>query len=85
MEQTNGVESRRTVQKMVGAHSRPHFWEDEQVFMVSKYTETGDVLKTIRRFQRQFPNQRIPCRQTIMDNYNKYVKLWFKFEQERRQ
>ena len=39
-----------------------------------KFTETGYVLGTIRRFQRHFPNQRTPCRQTIVDNYNKYVK-----------
>ena len=43
--------------------------------MVLKYTETGNVLWTIRGFQRQFPNQRTPCRQTIMNkNYNiKYM------------
>ena len=59
---------------MVGAHPRPHFSVDERVFMVLKYTETGDVLKTIRKFQKQLPNQRTPCRQTIMGNYNKYVQ-----------
>ena len=32
------------------------------------------VLDTIRRFQRHFPNKRTWCRQTIMDNYNKYSK-----------
>ena len=32
----------KTCTKMVGAHSRPHFPEDERVFMVSKYTETGE-------------------------------------------
>ena len=42
--------------------------------MVLKYTETGNVLETIRRFQRQFTNQRTPCRQTVMDNYNKFVQ-----------
>ena len=50
---------------------------DERVFMVLKYTETSNVLETIRRFQRQFPNQRTPCRQTIqtiMDNYHKFVQ-----------
>ena len=41
--------------------------------MVLKYTETGNVLETVRRFQRQFPNQRTPYRQTMMDSYNKYV------------
>ena len=46
----------------------------EQVLMVSNYTETGDVLETIRRFHRQFPNQWTPCILTIMDNYNKYVR-----------
>ena len=60
--------------KMVGAHPRPHFSVDERVFMVLKYTETGNVLETITRFQRQFLNQRTTCRQTIMDNYNKYVQ-----------
>ena len=39
-----------------------------------KYTETGNVLETIRRFRKRFPNQRRPCRQTIMDNYDKYVQ-----------
>ena len=28
--------------KMVGAHFRPHFFGSEQVFMVLKYTETGE-------------------------------------------
>ena len=42
--------------------------------MVLKYTETGNVLETISRFQKQFLNQRTMCRQTIMDNYNKYVQ-----------
>ena len=41
--------------------------------MVLKYTETGNVLGTMKRFQRQFPNRKTPCRQIIMDNYNKYV------------
>ena len=40
---------------------------DERVFMVLKHTETGNILETVRRFQRQFPNQRTPCRQTMMD------------------
>ena len=57
---------------MAGAHSRPQFSVDEWVFMVLKYTETSNVLETVM-FQRQFPNQRTPCRQTKMDNYNKYV------------
>ena len=61
------------IMKMAGAHSRPQFSVDERVFMVLKYTETSNVLETVRRFQRQFPNQRTPCRQTKMDNYNKYV------------
>ena len=43
---------------MAGAHSRPHFSEDERMFMVLKYTEIGNVLETIKRFQIQFPNQR---------------------------
>ena len=59
---------------MVGAHPRPHFSVDEQVFMVLKFTETGNVVETIRRFQRHFPNQRTPCRQAIVDNYSKYVQ-----------
>ena len=42
--------------------------------MVLKYTETSNVLHTMWRFRRQFPNQITPCRQTIMDNYNKYVQ-----------
>ena len=42
--------------------------------MVLKYTETGNVLGTMKRFQRQFPNERTPFRQIIMDNYNKFVQ-----------
>ena len=61
------------IMKMAGAHSRPQFSVDERVFMVLRYTDTGNVLETVRRFQRQFPNQRTPCRQAMMDNYNKYV------------
>ena len=60
--------------KMAGAHPRPQFSVDERVFMVLNYTETENVLEIITRFQRQFPNQRTPCRQTMMDNYNKYVQ-----------
>ena len=70
----NGAESRRTAQLVVGAHPRSHFSVDEWVSMVLKYTETGNCLETIRRFQKQFLNQRTLCRQTIMDNYNKYVQ-----------
>ena len=70
---------------MVGAHSRPHFSEDERAFMVLKYTETGNVLETIGKFQRQFPSQGTPCKQTIMDNYNKYMSSMVKFGRERRQ
>ena len=54
-------------------HHRPHFTVDERIFMVLKYTKTGNVLETIR-FQKQFPNQRTPWRQTIMKNCNKYVQ-----------
>ena len=43
-------------------------------FLFLKYTETGNVLETIRRFRKQFPNQRTPYGQTIMDNYNKCVQ-----------
>ena len=60
--------------KIVAAHPSSHFPVDERVFMVLKYTETSNVLETIRRFQRQFPNQRTPYRETIMDNYNKFVQ-----------
>ena len=42
--------------EMAGAHPRPH---DERVFMVLKYTETGNVLETIRRFQRRLPNRNV--------------------------
>ena len=38
---------------------------DERVFMVLKYTETGNVLGTIRRFQWQFPNRNVHyCRRS---------------------
>ena len=77
LEQTNGAESRKNCTKIVAAHPRPHFTVDERVFMVLKYTETGNLLETIRRFQRQFPNERTPCRQTVMDNYNKFVQYGF--------
>ena len=53
---------------MAGAHPKPQFSVDERVFMVLKYIETGNVLETFRRLERQFLNQRTPCRQTIMDN-----------------
>ena len=69
---------------MAAAHPKPQFSVDERVFMVLKYIETGNVLETFRRLERQFLNQRTPCRQTIMDNYNKYVQSWCQFEQERR-
>ena len=59
--------------KVVGAHSRPHSSEDDLVFVVLKYTETGNVLETIRGFQR-FPTPWTPCRKTIMDKYNKHVQ-----------
>ena len=59
---------------LAGAHPRPQFSVDEWVFMVLKYTESGNVLETIRRFQRHFSNQMTLCRQTIMDNYNKYFQ-----------
>ena len=39
-----------------------------------KVYRNWNVLETITRFQRQFSNQRTPCRQTIMDNYNKYIQ-----------
>ena len=74
MEQTNGAESRTVFRKIFAAHPRPHFLVDKRVFMVLKYTETGNVLETIRRFQSQFKNQRTSCRQTIMDSYNKFVQ-----------
>ena len=62
------------IMKMAGAHPRPQFSVDERMFMVLNYTETENVLETITMFQRQFPNQRTLCRQTMMDNYNKYVQ-----------
>ena len=69
--------SRRTVRRWL-VHIPDHiFSEDERAFMVLKYTETGNVLETIKRFQRQFPNQRTSCRRTITDNYNKYVQYGF--------
>ena len=59
---------------MAGAHPRPQFSVDELVFIVLKYTETGKVLEAIGSFESKFPNQRTPCRQTTMDNYNKCVQ-----------
>ena len=75
VKQTNGAESRRTVQRWV-VHIPDHIFRKMNRclwFQSSNYTEIGNVLETIRRFQRQFPNQWTPCRQTIMKNYNKYV------------
>ena len=40
--------------KMAGAHPKPQFSVDECGEMVLKCTETGNVLETIRRFQKQF-------------------------------
>ena len=43
-----------------GAHPRPQFSADECGEMVLKQrAETGNVLETIRRFQREFPNRNI--------------------------
>ena len=61
--------------KIVTAQLRPHFPVDERVFMVLKYAETGNVLEALRRFQKLFPNQRTPCRQTVMDKYKKKKKI----------
>ena len=41
VEQRNGAER----ELMVSAHSRPHFLENERLFMVSMYTETDNVLE----------------------------------------
>ena len=64
--------------KMVGAHSRPHLSEDERVtdgclwfWSIQKPIKFWEWWK---RFQRQFPNRRTPCRQIIMDKYNRYVQ-----------
>ena len=35
--------------KMAGAHPRPQLSVNERVFIVLTYTETGNVLETIRR------------------------------------
>ena len=85
VEQTNGAESRRTVRRWL-VHIPDHiFRKMNGCLWFLKYTETGNVLETIGKFQRQFPSQGTPCRQTIMDNYNKYMSSMVKFGRERRQ
>ena len=60
--------------KMASAHPRPHFSVDERVFKVLKYTETGNVLQTIRRFQRQFPNRNVHyCRSCLNLNHTEHT------------
>ena len=57
---------------MTDEHPRPQFSVDEWMFiMVLKWTETGNVLETVRWFQRQLLNLRTSCGQMIM---NKYVQ-----------
>ena len=52
--------------------------------MALKYTETGNGVEAIRRFQRQFSNQ-----DTVQTHNNGQLQqlcpVWFMFQQERRQ
>ena len=64
--------------KMVGgAHSRPHFSEDERVFMVLKYTETGNVLaegfKGSSRIRRHCADKQL---WTITISMSSMAKVW---------
>ena len=53
--------------KMAGAHSRPQFSVDE---WVGKCTEIGNLLETIRKFQRQFPNRNVQDCWRSCSNFN---------------
>ena len=66
LEQTNGaLERKRTVRIWLVHILRPQFSVDECGEMILKYTETSNVLETIRRFQRQFPNRNVHyCRRS---------------------
>ena len=55
---------------MACAHPRPQFSVDEWVLMVLKYTETDSILKTIRRFQKQFPNRNVRYYRRSCPNLN---------------
>ena len=53
-----------------GWHPRPQFSVDERVFMVLKYTETVNVLETIRRLKRQFRKRNVHCCRRSCSNVN---------------
>ena len=55
---------------MAGTHFRPQFSEDKWVFVVLKYTETGYVLETIKRFQRLFSNRNFHYCRRACSNIN---------------
>ena len=58
---------------MVGAHFRPHFSEDERVFMVLKYTELELVMfwKQSTGFKGSLQTRgHRTCSQKIINNYN---------------
>ena len=64
--------------KMAGAHPKPQFSVDECGEMVLKCTETGNVLETIRRFQKQFPNRNVHyCRRSGLFKLNSYWTYLF--------
>ena len=92
MEQTIGAESRKKKKNLYEdgwctfQTTFVRRWTDHwRVFMVLKYTGTGNVLGIMKRFQRHFPESE----DTMQTNNNGQLKqvcpVWFKFEQERKQ
>ena len=70
---------------MAGAHPRPQFSVGERVFMVLKYTETGNVLETVKKVSKAVSESEDSV-QTNNDGWLQWVcLLWFKFEQDHRQ
>ena len=58
---------------MAAVQQRPQFTLEERVFMVVNYCETWSQAETLRLFAIQFPNTRLPDRQSVDYDYNKYV------------
>ena len=80
LKQTNGAECRRTVRRWL-----VHITYQTTVFsrwmggkMVFKlYSKTGNILETIRRFQRQFPNINVHYCQRSCSNLNHTGQTYF--------
>ena len=67
LEQMIGTVSRRTVQRWLVQYQTTVF---NRLCLFLKYTETGNVLKTIRRFQRQFPYRNVHYCRHSCSNFN---------------